>query len=226
MPLTIPREYAKGLAALNDLTDAEVSVFAGALATLPNTIRQRKEIISFLKTSVGESLSKIDELVRSLLSLYQARGTSEATLGSFVNDLADAVMASGMPEFALDEAGRVRFIDNMRLLLGVESLVFLAKANALQRDHERLFHGAKILTDLRPVFRTADEEPTDMIVEYTLKLVFHDGSRRHRELYMVLDERDMSALRESIDRAEKKAASLKSLCKSKSIEILPSLSEA
>jgi hypothetical protein len=113
----------------------------------------------------------------------------------------------------------------MGRLLSVDSLVFLAKANALQRDHEKIFHSAKILTDIRPVFHVANQPPADMILEYTLKLVYHDGSRRHREIYMVLDQRDIVALRETIGRAEQKAASLKALCESKEIAIVPSLVE-
>lgn len=63
-----------------------------------------------------------------------------------------------------------------------------------------------------------------MLLEHTLKIVFHDGFR-HRELYMALDTSDISRLREVIDRAEKKAASLKSLLNSKGLTHVPSLSE-
>lgn len=227
MPLTIPKEYTAGLIALTSLTDDECSTFVGALADIPETIQQRKDITSFIKKKIGDGpLGNVDELMRALLSLYQARGFVETPpLDKFVEDLADAVKVSGFPEFNFDEAGRLRFVRNMRALLGIETLVFLAKANALQRDHERIFHSAKILTDLRPVFHAASEQPKEMILEYTLKVVFHDGSRRHREIYMVLDERDITALREAIGRAEQKAIALRSLCGNKSIALIPSLTE-
>jgi len=228
MPLTIPKEYAPGLAALTNLSDDEVSSLTSALADIPETIQQRKDITSFIKKKIGEGRpSNVDELIRALLSIYQARGFIETPpLDKFVEDLTDAVKVSGLPEFNFDEAGRLRFVKNMRALLGIDTLVFLAKANALQRDHERIFHTAKILTDLRPVFHAAGEQPKEMILEYTLKIVFHDGSRRHREIYMVLDERDIVALREAIDRAEQKATALRSLCGDKSITLIPSLTEA
>jgi hypothetical protein len=227
MPLTIPKEYARGLAALTDLSDEEFSAFARALAEVPATIHKRKEVTAFIQAKLGEGHPRnIDALMRALLSLYQARALAETPpIGEFVEDLATAVKDSGLPELDLDEVGRSRFVRNMMALLSVEPLVFLAKANALQREHEKLFHSAKILTDLRPVFHGIDQQPKDMILEYTLKLVFHDGSRRHREIYMVLDGRDMIALREAINRAEQKAASLKSLCESNDIAIIPSLTE-
>jgi hypothetical protein len=227
MPLTIPKEYARGLAALTALDDEEFSAFARALAEVPATSRQRKEVTAFIQTKLGEGRPRnVDALMRALLSLYQARAFAETPpIEEFVEDLAIAVKDSGLPELDLDEEGRNRFVRNMRALLSVDTLVFLAKANALQRDHEKIFHSAKILTDLRPVFHGVDQQPKDMILEYTLKLVFHDGSRRHREIYMVLDSRDMVALRDAIDRAEQKAASLKSLCESNDIAVIPSLTE-
>jgi hypothetical protein len=227
VPLTIPKEYARGLSCLTRLSDGEFSVFASALAAIPASLQHRKDITAFVKEKIGDGpLGDIDQLMRSLLSLYQARGLNETPpLGPFVEDLADAMKASSLPELDFDDASRSRFVRNITVLLNVDTLVFLAKANALQRDHERLFHAAKILTDLRPVFHAPTELPKDMIVEYTLKIVFHDGSRRHREIYMVMDERDLASLREAIGRAEQKAAGLKSLCASSNIAVLPSLTE-
>ena len=226
MPLTIPKEYAPGLAALSALSDSEASNFAKALSAIPDTVRVRKEIAEFVKGKLVDFLpGKVDELVRALHSLYQARGVMEVSLDKFVDDLADAMASSGLPNLALTEAERGRFIQNIHKLLGVDGLSFLAKAHALQSEHERLFHDAKILTDLRPVFHAPDEPPVDMIVEYILKIVFHDGSRRHREIFMAMDADDIARLKKAIDRAEKKAASLKALLDSKNLTPMPTLSE-
>lgn len=227
MPLTIPKEYARGLAALSELSDEQISALAAALTNVPATVYHRKEITTFIRKELGDGCPKdIEVLMRALLTLYQARAFAETPpIDEFVEDLAEAVTGSGLPEFTLEDGNRRRFVGNMRRLLSVDPLVFLAKANALQRDHERIFHSAKILTDLRPVFHAANEQPRDMILEYTLKLVFHDGSRRHQEIYLVLDQRDVASLRETIERAEQKAASLKLLCESKDITLIPSLAE-
>ena len=226
MPLMIPKEYAPGLAALASLSDSEVLSLAQALSELPDNARLPKEITEFVQGKLPEfRAGMIDGLVRALHSLYQARGVMESSLDKFVDDLADAIMSSGMQNLALAEADRARFVQNMHKLLGVEALSFLAKANALQAEHERLFHDAKILTDLRPVFHAPDDPPVDMIVEYTLKVVFHDGSRRHREIFMAMDENDISRLKKAIERAEKKAASLKALLNSKNLTPMPSFSE-
>jgi hypothetical protein len=226
MPLTIPREYAPGLQALCALSDADVSTLAVLLGEMPDGVRRRQDLTSFVKEEVPDfHPAEIDSLIRSLHSLYQAREGSETSLDRFTLDLVDAMAASGIQGLALPEQERDRVLRNLHALLGIDSLTFLAKANALQREHENIYHEAKILTDLRPVFHSPDEPPSDMILEYTLKIVFHDGSRHHRELYMALDTDDISRLKIAIERAEKKAASLKTLLNSKGITPLPSFSE-
>jgi hypothetical protein len=151
----------------------------------------------------------------------------EMPLDKFVDELADAMTSSGIHDLALTKDARKRFVYNMHKLLDVAALSFLAKAHALQAEHERLFRDAKVLTDLRPVFHDPDEPPVDMIVEYTLKIIYHDGSRhQHREIYMAMDSDDITHLKEALERAEKKAASLKMLLQSKNLTQMPSLSEA
>ncbi len=224
MPLTIPKEYASGLAALSTLSDNEASSLARVLSEIPETVRLRKEITEFVAGKLPSlPAGKADELIRALHSLYQAHELMEVSLDKFVDELGDAMPASGI---AWNEAERNRFTQNMHKLLSIEELSFLAKAHALQSEHECLFHNAKIITDLRPVFHSPEEPPIDMIVEYILKIVFHDGSRRHREIFMAMDEHDIARLKKAIDRAEKKAATLKALLASKDLAPMPSLSEA
>jgi len=226
MPLMIPKEYALGVAALSALSDSEVSGLTHVLSEIPKTARLRKEITDFVKGELPDFRpSKIDELVRALHSLYQARGIMDISLDRFVDELADAMTSSGISGTESVAADRDRFVRNMHEFLDIEALSFLAKAHTLQSEHERLFHDAKIITDLRPVFHEPDEAPVDMILEYILKIAFHDGSRRHREIYMAMDANDIERLKKAIERAEKKAASLKALLDSKNLTPMPSLSE-
>ena len=177
----------------------------------------RKDIVAAVAPNVtGFQPQELNALIRTLYSLYQVRALSDASVDAFAHDLADAMNAIGNPALALTDAERNPFIKNISALLSVESLKFIAKAVSLQRDHEHIFHDVKILTDLRPVFHEPDQEPKEMIVEYTLKIVFHDGNR-HREIYMALDAEDVSHFHAVIERAEKKAASLTSLLESKGI---------
>lgn len=218
--LIIPEQYKKGLVAISKLSDSEISLLAGALKQLPSTTWLKQDVAAAIRKALpGWEPKKADDVALTLQSLYQVRASSEVSLKEFVGDLVDAMEASGRPELQIASAEQSHFVQKLETILGLESPAFLAKAGVLQRDHEHIFHAAKILTDLRPVFHAPDEPPTDVILEYTLKIVFHDGGR-HREMYMALDAQDIAHLREAIDRAEKKTASLKSLLESKGITSL------
>jgi|HubBroStandDraft_1064217.scaffolds.fasta_scaffold121305_2 hypothetical protein len=215
--LNIPEQYRPGLTALRDLSEPEVGTLVETFKGLPPTTWLKKDLISAVSAALpGVPTQKIDSLILTLQSLYQVRAATEAALKEFVIDVLDAMVATGRPELEVPTSRRDHFVARLETVLGVDSLNFLAKAAALQRDHEHIFHDAKILTDLRPVFHAPDEPPREVILEYTLKIVFHDGNR-HREIYMALDTDDMSRLRKVVERAEEKAASLHSLLKSKGI---------
>jgi hypothetical protein len=48
-----------------------------------------------------------------------------------------------------------------------------------------------------------------MVVLHTLKLVYHEGPKRHEEFFVALDGDDLRTLRKLIDRAEAKAETLR-----------------
>jgi hypothetical protein len=215
--LNIPEQYRSGLIALRDLSESEVATLVETFKGLPPTTWLKKDLIVAVSAALpGAPAPKVDALIVTLQSLYQVRASTETPLKEFVADVLDAMVATGRPDMEVPASNRDYFAARMEAVLGVDSLNFLAKAAALQRDHEHIFHDAKILTDLRPVFHAPNEPPREVILEYTLKVVFHDGNR-HREIYMALDADDMSRLRKVIERAEEKAASLHSLLESKAI---------
>jgi hypothetical protein len=212
--LVIPEQHKAGLAALKALSPEKLAALVKALQDIPIVTRQRNELIS----AVNVSLPALDEgqvegIVSTIYSLYRVRAHSEVELVQFVKDLTDAASASGA---LMSAEERQSFEMNMRVLLSVESLNVFAKAHDLQRDHQQIFHEAKVFTDLRPVFGAANEAPRGMVLEYTLKITYHDGAR-HKEMYLALDADDIAALRAALDRAEIKASSLKDLLSAKGI---------
>ena len=215
--LTIPERYRSGIKVLRSFSEEDVA----RLATALQTARVKKDLVSVVTTQFPSLRSS--EIVEALFSLYQVKARDDISVETFVNDLADAMEDSGRPDLELGNE-RESFLKKMQVLLSVSGITILAKAQALQRDHEHIFHDAKILTDLRPVFRSSEEEPQDMIVEYTLKIVYHDGPI-HKELYMALDAKDIADLRSTLDRAERKALSLKALLQSKGITQSPLVGE-
>jgi hypothetical protein len=83
----------------------------------------------------------------------------------------------------------------------------------LQRDGERLYCDAKILSDIRPVFGDKPTvRPVGAVVTHTLRIGYHLGGD-HREFHIILDVQDLEALKVAVDRAQAKDKTLRALLK-------------
>jgi len=100
------------------------------------------------------------------------------------------------------------FQERLVRALSVESLASLGKALGLSGETERTFVGARILTDVRPIFDDGSSPRVEgFVVINTLKIDFHEG-REHGEVYIALDSADLESLRKRVERAQAKTASL------------------
>lgn len=141
------------MAVLLRLDDGEVKALTVALEEIPETVHLKNDIAAAVAPKLPNLNSQqVEQLVAALYSLFEVRALADLSVESFVEDLASAMFATGRSDLALKDESRKRFLANMASLLEVKSLVLLAKVNSLQREHEHIFHDARILTDLRPVF--------------------------------------------------------------------------
>jgi hypothetical protein len=91
------------------------------------------------------------------------------------------------------------------------SLSVVAKASDLLVEFERIFSGARIVTDIRPVFKAKmDKDLAGAFIVHTLKIDYRDASGS-KEFYIALDSSDVSNLIEQLFKAEEKAEVLQSL---------------
>jgi hypothetical protein len=82
------------------------------------------------------------------------------------------------------------------------------KAKELRLEVERSLYGARVLTDLRTVFGDDVSTRPAMTVMHTLELKYHHETGDHREFYISLDDEDLQRLKEVIERAQRKGATL------------------
>jgi hypothetical protein len=81
----------------------------------------------------------------------------------------------------------------------------------LQRDGERLYCEAKIISDIRPVFGAKPTaRPIGAVVTHMLKCAYHEVGE-HREFHVVLDGIDLELLADVVHRALLKDRTLRSL---------------
>ena len=210
MPLSIPREYIPAIGEILKLSDASIEELVNALSSV-TICAEAKEMAEKITGLIPDIPSQnLTDIIDALYSLYHVREFSEVTPSRFLIDLIETLRRN--PDLGLKKAEDIaRARTRFKQLLNISTLNTLSKAIRLQRDGERLYCDAKILSDIRPVFsEEASEGPGSAVITHTLKLGYHEDDD-HKQFFIVLDQQDLFQLWEVIDRALKKAEALTAL---------------
>jgi hypothetical protein len=210
MALQVPKQHLPTIGKILALSDAATTELISALssATITSEAPALAEKIAGSVPTIQPT--DLAEILGTLYSLYHVREFSEVGSSRFLTDLVEGLRSN--PDFNLKKAedasaAKKRF----QRLLNVETLNILTKAIRLQRDGERIYCDARIVSDIRPVFGDdVADKPISAVITHTLKLGYHEGGD-HKQFFVVLDEQDLIALHEVIARAISKGASLTEL---------------
>jgi hypothetical protein len=138
------------------------------------------------------------------LYLHAFLSGSEASTTQFVTDVCDSLAASKVDADALN---RLREI--LPAFMDLEGLRLQAKAVDLQVDHAHTFQSAKIITELRPVFdMSTAEHIAGALISHTLKVNYF-SSGNSEEIFIALDDVDLTELKKAIVKAEVKGRVLR-----------------
>jgi hypothetical protein len=216
--LRIPERFRGGVAAVADLSDA-------SFADLLHALREHSvgETAADLVAEIGEhvpsiSSSTMEAMIASLASMQGVQRSSHADAEAFANDVWEA-LADDSPEL-VEHADEASFKERMEALLKQTSVhLTVVKVAELRREVERSFCGARVLTDIRTAFGDDATKAPAMTVMQTLEIMFHDDMGRHREFYVGLEDNDLLILKEAVDRAIQKKATLVELLGNSDFEL-------
>lgn len=209
--IRIPERYQNGLVAILALDDDALEKLISVLQNAP-----LKMFPPSLSQSIAPNLEDIpvgvlNDIVETLLSLYFTKQHHETPPDSMSEDVTNAVQESDLKEFRLSTEDREVFKNRLIRLLSIERLETLSKGLVVLRTSENVFHDARIITEIRPIFGSNPEiAPTAAVILHMLNVTYHREGEM-KEFYMALDPDDLDMLRDVIDRAELKAESLRSL---------------
>jgi hypothetical protein len=163
------------------------------------------------------------EIFRVLTSLYLTRDWKTQPIEKFVDEEVLPALTRANTFSAEQADGQWK---KLRKLL-VAALSFersvgtAAKAGIVLTSHERIFNGARIMTDVRPIFHLdVSEKPEAAVIVHMLKIMQRDSHGHHEDLYFALDSNDILALKDIIERAITKEQTLKSAMKTGGITVL------
>ena len=201
---SLPDAFVLALSALHEADDEEFQAVLGATEGLlgPSGMSDFAESVAL---SVGfdqwSAAVLLDVMLTIVRRLIEHRPAEDELL-------ADLVASA---DLGLDDLSQAQLRDRIKAIARQPQLGVLAKSLDLLRAHERLFLGAKILTDIRPVFGDdAAEGAKAAVLVHALRIDFlHAGEPE--SIVMALEHRDLLGMEREIDRAMAKSTSLRSV---------------
>jgi DNA-binding transcriptional ArsR family regulator len=201
--LRIPAPYQPGLQALADMGDESAAALLEALRdeTRLLTTDRLAEHVGDCVPELAGSANDIIEALLSLITLLPEEGNGAEQLASDV---------AYSQDLEIDDAPRAEFSARLQAMLEIESLAVAARASDVVTEYGRVFHDARILNDLRPVFGPDPKQgPKAATLIATLKIDYHPPRGSLDSEFYALEHADLLRLRDVVDRAIAKHASLR-----------------
>lgn len=109
----------------------------------------------------------------------------------------------------------------LKRLLGSQTAFSVSvKALELLTEQPLWLRASRIVTDMRPVFDDSASQLNGMALVHTLVLRCQEANTA-RDLHVALDDADIDALRDQLERARRKSKLLRSACASASLVFIP-----
>lgn len=200
--LNIPERNRDALTRLLTLRADQFDQLIAGLQAQPATLDLPSRLTRTI--AIAEvSKADLDQITSAVLSLCLVRWLHNVSLDTFVKDVSEAIQSFN-PLGGSDESTR-----RLRKIFNVEPLTIASKALTIFTDYQRTLHGAKVLTDVRYVFRSEPEqEPYGAVIAHLLKLSYHEDGD-HKEFFVAMDGADVTRLKAVLKRAEAKAKTLR-----------------
>jgi len=216
MVFTIPEEYKPGFEFLLSLDDDNIDVVVSSLLDFSPTVEK-------LEYEIAERLLKANNIDRDIalsigdiiVSLRQLKKQEKLSNAEIVYLISTSIerdekflfTAEQIEQFRIRLSGLLKILEDKALALHLDTS---EKAFNLSIEHERIFSGSRIVTDVRPVFDSESETKIETtIIVHTLRIRYKDADGT-KEFYVGLDSEDLDSLREQITIAISNSTTLQS----------------
>ncbi|WP_156647826.1 hypothetical protein [Methylobacterium sp. Leaf87] len=210
---------------LRDVALQEIGILVDQIDKLPSVMDAAEHQavsadVNKVFRAVGEAAGLEEDDARSIFNVLQNILLLSEKNGSVGNAI--EILHSGLPE----ELGKKFLTSRERLEKAASKydrsnpVSLSIKAQRLAYLRERLYQGAEITTDIRPIFTPDASEIADLVITHELSVKYFEGVAT-KSIHLSLDNADLVELREACDRALLKSKTLERTFKDKwSIEAL------
>lgn len=207
MPLinSIPERYEDGFRELGSLSELEFNKIEEGLSKAPLTSSVSKlgQVFSSIEELKLVDVDEIFSSVGSLIAFIEREEIIEEIVQDIVALCEDGELIA--PENKKD------FEKRLEILINNKQIYYAAKAEGLVNDYSNIYLLSRIVSDIRPVFDIhVDGDILGGLIVHNLNIHYQSHEEPfHKDISLTLTLEDLKTLREMLDRAEKKEASLK-----------------
>ena len=163
-----------------------------------------------LSEKINLDLSEVILIVRGLANLHGARDGLSVTGEELARTVARSLeQADATDTIKAWKDGQAKIIQALNALTGQHPLVVSFAAGSAAFSIPNVVLSMELSTETRPVFSESKDRILFTIIHHTLSLEYHEGYRRHKEIHLSLDARDIETLRAICEQAEQATATLK-----------------
>ncbi len=197
------KDQLNDLAVLRDLNPECIDVIIKQLDDVCDLIRP-SDLSQVIRQAIPEMEKSSKVLVKLMISLNTLRRQQGLTTNELLEGISkgiDSEESGWTNEEILRWKSRLPEIEKLLFLPSVQTVV---KGLDLSYDYANLYQGAKILTDIRPIFDETDCKIEGSVISFILRL-YYDGYDGSKNISVALDIDDINKLIDNCKRAIKKA---------------------
>jgi len=204
--LNIPDRHKAAFKYLAGTTDDEIDRLISALSNTQPTLNP--DVFAERVVSKDDSLNanEVTRLISAIVPLFWLR--RDIGPGAIIDDIGKALQKDSELDLSVEMVASLK--DRLAKLMALEAtLGATARALAVYSDDQHTFCSGKIITDIRPVYKSdPEQDPVAAVIVHTLKIAYHEGNdQEHKEFFVALDESDLLELAGMIARAKAKSVS-------------------
>lgn len=208
--MQIPKRYIQGFAQLASLTDEQFEALLSNVSSSSKILNESELSSAISKLIPSIKLVHIKQIIDAVISALALLEDSSIPSETFLKSLELGFRESS--DFEEMDGKIPMLVQRLKQIVSQGGILrTISKTTEIVGDNERNFGTARILTDLRPVFRdTISEGPEGFAILHTVKLAYYEDFRPH-EFYIVMNSNEIQQLKSTLERALEKASCLKSL---------------
>src|SRR5579864_1646933 len=170
--ISVPDVFRPSLDRIVSMSELELQELHDVLTALK--VRVKPEALTeSVKSLAKGQLADLPEIVQTLINLSITRFRAEVPLEEFIEGVSRSLRFGKDQEV---EKRRKVLQERLNSLLAIEALVLSARAFDIQHEYEKVFRSARIITDIRPVFKLSGTEAIGAMIVHSLSISYiEDG---------------------------------------------------